>query len=121
MRSLLFPFLLLAMCVGLVAGCRSQDPEIFVSNSAAEEIISLSKARDQGVVSRLHLHIEGKLEGSARLLVMREGRPFHSETLSGTIDIKWTAPWSDDRVRLHYLPAANTSGSVRIRYRFSES
>ncbi len=112
---------MLATCAGVIGGCRSPDPEIFVSNTAAEEIISLSKTRDQGAISRLRLHIEGELEGAAQLLVLKDGKPHHAETLSGTIDIEWTAPWSDDRVRLHYLPGANVSGSVRIRYRFIDS
>lgn len=108
----------LSVVLSCLAGCRSKDTEIFVSNVSAEEIISLTKARDQGPVSRFLLKVDGKIEGAAQLLILKDGKPHHVETLTGTVDARWSSDWTEDRVRLHYLPGPQVSGALRIRYRF---
>lgn len=115
MRQLLIPCVVLA---ALLSGCRSKDAEIYLSNVSAEEIISVSKPRDLGAVTHLRLRVDGKIEGAAQLILLQEGKPYHVENLSGTVDAKWSGDWYDDRARLHYVPGPNTSGTLRLRYRF---
>ncbi len=109
-----------AVFLALLAACRPYESEVFVSNVAAEEIVALNKPRDLAAVSGLRLRIEGELSGAAQLLILKDGKPHHVERLSGPVDISWRDDWNEDRVRLHYLPGPNVSGTLRIRYRFVE-
>lgn len=89
-----------------------------LANVAAEEILSLGKPADLGTITGLRLRVDGQIEGGAQLTVMLDGRPHHVETLTGTVNVDWSGNWSQDRVRLHYLPGPGVSGSLRVRYRF---
>lgn len=110
----------LALGLAALAGCRPYEGEVFISDVAAEEIVALNKPRDLTSVSELRIRIEGELAGAAQLLILKEGRPHHVERLTGPVDVRWSDAWTEARVRLHYLPGPNVSGTLRIRYRFVE-
>ncbi len=113
------PPLLLLLIVLLLAGCRPQGDAIMISDVGKEEFLSFGKRTGQQGVKELHLHLEGQLDGSAQLVLLREGRPHHVENLTeGTVDLRWRGDWTPDRVRLHYLPVGAASGTLRVSYRF---
>jgi len=109
---------LLLLVTVAFAGCRSKDSELMISNAGGEEIIAISKARDQGSVRQLRLRVEGQIQGAAQLILLKDGQPHHVETLTGTVDVRWRGDWRDDRARLHYMPGPSVGGSLRVRYRF---
>ncbi len=118
LHSMVARLLLFLLATFAFAGCRSKDGELMISNVGGEEIIAISKARDQGSVTQLHIRVEGELQGAAQLILLKEGQPHHVETLTGTVNVRWQGDWYDDRARLNYIPGPSVSGSLRVRYRF---
>lgn len=101
-----------------LAGCREPDPLISVTDTGQAERLSIGKTAGQGAIKELRLHIEGQLNGTAQLVVIMEGQPFHVFTLADSIDLTWKERWPHDRARLAYNPGTATGGSLRIKYRF---
>ncbi len=108
----------LTAAVLLLAGCRQPDPIISVTDAGQAERLSIGKVAGTGTVTELRLKIEGQLNGSAQLVVLMEGQPYHVFNLADTIDLTWTDKWPHDRARLVYTPGTATGGSVRVKYRF---
>lgn len=101
-----------------LAGCRKADPTISVTDTGQAERLSIGKIAGQGSIKELRLRIEGQLNGTAQLVVIMEGQPFHVFTLSDSVDLTWEDRWPHDRARLAYSPGTATGGSLRIKYRF---
>jgi hypothetical protein len=106
------------LLLALLTGCRDADPIISVTDTGQAERLSIGKTAGQGPVKQLRLQVEGQLNGTAQLVVIMEGQPFHVFTLSDSIDLSWKDRWPHDRARLAYNPGTATGGSLRIRYRF---
>ncbi len=106
------------LLLALLTGCRDADPIISVTDTGQAERLSIGKTAGQGPVKQLRLQVEGQLNGTAQLVVIMEGQPFHVFTLSDSIDLTWKDRWPHDRARLAYNPGTATGGSLRIRYRF---
>ena len=106
------------LLLALLTGCRDADPIISVTDTGHAERLSIGKTAGQGPVKQLRLQVEGQLNGTAQLVVIMEGQPFHVFTLSDSIDLTWKDRWPHDRASLAYNPGTATGGSLRIRYRF---
>jgi len=115
-----FYCLLIAAAAVLLAGCRRGDPVITITDISREERLSIGKLAGQGPVKRLRLRIEGRIDGTAQLVLFEENRPRHVMDLTGDVDVRWNEPWTEDRARLVYTPGTVTGGALRVQYRFVE-
>jgi hypothetical protein len=106
------------LLMALLTGCREADPIISVTDTGQAERLSIGKTAGQGPIKELRLEVEGQLNGTAQLVVIMEGQPFHVFTLTDSIDLTWKERWPHDRARLAYNPGTATGGSLRVKYRF---
>ena len=83
----------------------------------ASELVLHPRGHQHSVYG-VEIHIYGRIEGAAELVVVEADKPYRIFKLSGDIDTRFVGDWYADELILAYKPGHVTGGVLKIRYRF---
>ncbi len=123
---MLKPISFLLLSAGLLfTGCRSRSANstqyFTIADATKEQFFTLTRLGTHGTPKSVQLRITGKIESSAKLIVLLNGHPQQTfEFPAGAVDSEWHGEWLSSQLNLHYLPAAVKSGALQIACQFSD-
>jgi len=96
-----------------IVGC---SKAVEIENVAAPETIVLQS--NNQTPHRIKISGKGKIEGTAHISLMLEGKPYKTEELSGDVRFEWANDWYSEEAVVEYKPGNATSGNLTLRYDF---
>lgn len=115
MRAIVFLSL-----ISLLFGCGSSNRIYEVIDVTKNETINLKKAPNKGNIHKLSISGSGNIDGKVEISLILNGKPYKSETISGSFDFKWNGDWYSDEAKVQYSPHAVSKGTIIIRYKFQD-
>ncbi len=115
MRSTLV-FLTLIFLVGCVPGKQTYT----ITDITKQSTITLRKLRSQGDIHSMTLTGKGHIDGNAKIVLILNGKPYKTESLSGDIDFKWRGDWYSDSAQIVYKPSSVRRGYLVLQYKFED-
>lgn len=102
----------------LVGSCSIFDRTVQIKDVSKPEQITISKAPLQGNVYLISIQVTGKLDGTASIALMMNGKPYLSEKMHNSVNFQWEYDWYSDVAVIQYKPIDVKSGKLTIYYRF---
>jgi hypothetical protein len=112
----------LCMCIAaasILAGCGIGYRHHDVADVKKTETILLAKRPSQGPIASLTVEGSGRIDGAAEIVLILNGGPYKTESLSGPVKFQWGGDWYADDAEIRYSPTSATGGTLRLRYRFN--
>jgi len=106
--------------LALLVGCSGKNQTCSVVDVAKPETITLAKLSSQGNIHSITIVGKGRLDGTAEIVLILNGKPYKTEKLSGDVDFKWRADWYSDSASIVYTPSSAKAGNVNLHYRFED-
>ena len=116
MKKVITCFAMVALIAGCGIGGRTHD----VADVTKPETIVLKKNAGQGAIYSFSVIGSGEIHGSAEISLILNGGPYKTEKLSGKVDFHWGGDWYTDQAEVRYTPTSVTSGSLKLKYEFSD-
>lgn len=110
------------IAAGLMVGCERgfyEDAQ-HVADPSKPGTIKIQKHPKQGYIYYLTVEGWGEVNGDAEISLMEGGKPYRTETLSGSFDFRWETDCYADSAEFRYTPSSVSEGTVWLRYRFKD-
>ena len=109
-------FIIMVFLVGCVTGKQMYT----IPDITKQSTIILRKLPSQSNIYRITIIGKGYIEGNAKIVLILNGKPYKTESLSGNIDFKWDGDWYSDSVTIEYKPSLVKGGSLKLYYNFND-
>ncbi len=109
-----YPILaVLSLTAAFKVGC---SQSVQVEDVTVSDTIVLEADRQHP--SSLTIVGKGNIEGTAKISLMLEDKPYKTEMLSGAIDFEWSNDWYSEDAVLQYESGTAKSGNLTLKYKF---
>ena len=101
----------------LATGCGNRTHD--VPDVTKPVTIILKKDPGQGPIHSLSVIGSGKIAGNAEIILILNGGPYKTESLTGSVNFRWGGDWYSDQAEIRYTPTSVTSGNLKLKYKFN--
>ena len=108
---------LVVFLVIFLSSCTQYDQEIIITNITESQELIL-KANKNGNAHSIHIHGAGHIKGNAEIILMLNGNPYKTESLSGNVNFKWAGDWYSNNATVIYKAENVTEGNLLLEYNF---
>jgi hypothetical protein len=102
----------------LLTSCSSSYRSVRIKDVRKPETVTLNKAFSQGHIYSLSIRGTGKLDGTANISLLIEGKVYRTQKLNNSINFTWNNDWYSDKAVIRYSPINVKYGDFIINYRF---
>ncbi|KYC44080.1 hypothetical protein WA1_02760 [Scytonema hofmannii PCC 7110] len=102
----------------LLTSCSVPYQTVRIKDVRKLENINISKASSQGNIHSISIRGTGKLDGTANIGLIVDGKLYKSEKAHNSINFKWDNDWYSNTAVIRYSPIDVKSGELTIDYRF---
>jgi hypothetical protein len=103
-----------------LVGCSGNNQEYNIADVTKPETIMLKKVSSQGNIYSMTVVGRGYLDGTAEIVLILNGKPYKTESLSGDVDFSWGGDWYSDSAKVEYKPSSVKSGNLSLKYKFED-
>jgi hypothetical protein len=107
-------FILVLFLISCI-GCKQKYN---IADVTKPEAITIKKDNSQGNIHRLQVVGKGYIEGTANIVLIENGKPYKSESLSGEVNFVWDGDWYYVSAQIEYDPNLVKSGTLDLEYKF---
>lgn len=112
--------ILVVITLVFLAGCGTSKQTYTIPDITKHSIITLKKLPSQGNIHSITVTGKGHIDGNAKIVLILNGKPYKTETLSGDIDFKWCGDWYSDSATIEYKPSSIKRGYLNLEYNFDD-
>ena len=110
--------ILILVLIALLAGCSGNSQVHNVADVTKSETILLKNVSSQPDIYGMVVIGKGHIDGTAEIVLMLNGKPYKTETLSEDVSFRWSGDWYNDSATIEYKPLSVRSGNLSLEYEF---
>ena len=106
--------------IAILVGCSGNNQAYNIADVTKSETITLKKISSQGNINSMTVVGKGHLDGTAEIVLIVNGKPYKTGSLSGDVDFRWGSDWYSDSAQIEYKPSSVKSGNLSLQYKFED-
>lgn len=106
--------------LAFLEGCTKYDGKLTLDDVTKLTRVTLRAPNPNASIVGIKIVGRGRLDGTGRIFLVVNGKPYRTEELEGNIRFSWGGDWYSPSAELQYEPRDAKGGEIELRYAFRE-